>query len=575
MRSVISVVQWTAVVQTTVSALLAAALFAFSFIFRFNDPGGSFAGLTDDHFFYAVRGWQILFGDLPVRDFVDHGAPLHYYVAAAVQAIGGRGTLSELVFCALALSAGAAATCLLAARASGSLAVGALAGLAQILLEPRFYNYPKIVVYAAAIPALWAFADRPTAFRRFLVAAVIAVGFLFRHDHGVFVTGSMAVLVALLRGIPWRQRLRHIAVCGALALALLAPYLVFVQVNGGLAPYLSQAFAWAAHDRQRAGVEWPSLWGESVGDAQSAGVVALLRENRVAWLYYVELAIPLLALVVLASTPGVARSGWPQAQAKIGAVAVLGMLLNAGFLRSPLEARLADPSVPHLVALAWLCGLTGRLLFRREPFWRWPPRRMAAVAGLLLLAVAMAGVVGVTLTAGLGARLRNAALTEGIDLAQVRAERVREALGATWPLEAWVSREQPGVLRLTYYLRDCTSPGDRVLVQDYLPQVIALAQRGFAGGHADLRPGFFETPEAQRLVIERLRRQSVPVVVLGGADDYGAFRFSFPIVAAYLDERYEVIGDRALDDRFAVTVLASRSAAPTGRYAPLDLPCFR
>ena len=55
-----------------------ATIFAGSWFLRFNDPDGAFAGLTDDHFFYVVRGWQILFGDLPVRDFVDHGAPLHY-----------------------------------------------------------------------------------------------------------------------------------------------------------------------------------------------------------------------------------------------------------------------------------------------------------------------------------------------------------------------------------------------------------------------------------------------------------------------------------------------------------------
>ena len=58
----------------------------------------SFAGLTDDHFFYVVLGWQMLYGDLPVRDFVDHGAPLHFWIAAAVQVLFGRGTLSEFAF---------------------------------------------------------------------------------------------------------------------------------------------------------------------------------------------------------------------------------------------------------------------------------------------------------------------------------------------------------------------------------------------------------------------------------------------------------------------------------------------
>src|SRR5688500_18921043 len=63
---------------------IAALVFGFVWLLRFNDPNGSFAGLTDDHFFYLTRGWQILYGELPVRDFVDHGAPLYYYTAAAV-----------------------------------------------------------------------------------------------------------------------------------------------------------------------------------------------------------------------------------------------------------------------------------------------------------------------------------------------------------------------------------------------------------------------------------------------------------------------------------------------------------
>src|SRR5688572_864742 len=119
-------------------ALLAALVFAFSWLFRFNDPGGAFAGLTDDHFFYVVRGWQILFGDLPVRDFVDHGAPLYYYLAAAVQAVFGRGTLSELAFSVTMLSAAAALTFWLATRASGWILLGLAGAAFHILLEPRY-----------------------------------------------------------------------------------------------------------------------------------------------------------------------------------------------------------------------------------------------------------------------------------------------------------------------------------------------------------------------------------------------------------------------------------------------------
>jgi hypothetical protein len=150
-------------VRTAVVAVLSAGVFVASWLFRFNDPGGSFAGLTDDHFFYVVRGWQILFGDLPVRDFVDHGAPLYYYVAAAVQELFGRGTLSELAFSTTVLSLSAVLTFLLSTRASGSIVAGLAACLLHVWLGPRFYNYPKVLVYAVAIPLLWRFADRPSA----------------------------------------------------------------------------------------------------------------------------------------------------------------------------------------------------------------------------------------------------------------------------------------------------------------------------------------------------------------------------------------------------------------------------
>ncbi|HVZ24355.1 MAG TPA: hypothetical protein VG871_24950, partial [Vicinamibacterales bacterium] len=116
-------------IRHVVIALLAGALFGFAWLLRYNDPNGSFGGLTDDHFFYVVRGWQILFGDLPVRDFVDHGAPGYFYVSAAVQALFGRGTASELIFSTTMLSVGAALTFWIATTASGSIVWGLVGAL--------------------------------------------------------------------------------------------------------------------------------------------------------------------------------------------------------------------------------------------------------------------------------------------------------------------------------------------------------------------------------------------------------------------------------------------------------------
>lgn len=561
----------------------AAFVFGFVWLLRFNDPGGSFAGLTDDHFFYLVRGWQILYGELPVRDFVDHGAPLYYYIAAAVQQLFGRGTLSELAFSVTMIALGGALTFWLAARASGSILLGLLAAAIQAWLTPRFYNYPKILVYAAAIPLLWWFADRPGRWPRLWLAVATALAFLFRHDHGAFVGISVVVLVLALSHLSWRERVRHLAIYVLLTCALLAPYLLFIQANGGLVPYLQQASAWAARDRDRAPVVWPGLFDYPDGvspEAESGSAVtravAAVRDNTAAWWYYLELALPVLALGVLLMSADAFRPGWAHAGPKILVVAALGVVLNAGFLRSPLGARLADPSVPHAILIAWLAAAIPAMFCRRES---WTPtlrRWRVRLASITLAAAApFVFVVGATLTHNVYDRLDSAALVERPGKPFQQAAHVGRALRAGWQLATWRDRpDRPALITLAMYLNACTPSGARVFVQPYIPQVLALARRGFAGGHADLRPGFFATDEAQTLTLERLRRQHVPIALLETGDSYENFRESFPLITAYLDQQYTVAATHVFDERFGITLLLNRDEKPGGRFAPLDWPCL-
>ena len=563
--------------------VLAAALFLFSWLYRFNDPNGSFAGLTDDHFFYLARGWQLLFGDLPVRDFVDHGAPLYYYVGAAVQLVMGRGTLSELQFSVTVLAACAAATFWLAARGSGSIVAGLAGAAFHILLEPRFYNYPKILVYVVAIPLLWRFADRPTAALRFYLALVTAVGFLFRHDHGVFVPVALAVLLLLMERQRWMDRLKHALIYGAIVCALLAPYLLFIQLNGGVTSYFDQALAWAERDRDRAPVVWPGLFDNPDGvsdEATSPNVVtrsvASVRDNITAWTFYGEIALPFVALALLTLSPAAFRPDWPQARAKIGMVAVLALVLDAGFLRSPLAARLADPSVPLAILLAWILVALVRLLFVSKDLR--PSLKGSAVLVRVAAVVAAAPLLFV-FWAGMSHdfydRLDKAGLTDRWGKGFERAATVSQQVRQDWRLESWIDRpDRPELFDLALYVNACTLPTDRVLVQAYMPQVLALARRAFAGGHADLRPGFFGSTSAQELTIQRLQRQSVPIVLLEAGESYGNFREGFPLVTAYLERNYRVAGTREFDGRFGTTLLVRRDRQPTGTYAPLGWPCY-
>jgi hypothetical protein len=566
-------------VRTGIIVALSAGIFVASWLFRFNDPGGGFAGLTDDHFFYVVRGWQILFGDLPVRDFVDHGAPLYYYIAAAVQALFGRGTLSELAFSTTALSVGAVMTFLLATRASGSIWAGLTACLLHVWLGPRFYNYPKILVYAAAIPLLWWFANRQSPQLRLGIAVVTVIGFLLRHDHGAFVAIATVVLMLSLTELRLAERIRHLAIYGLLVVLLVAPYFIFIQANGGLVSYFRQASAWAERDRAREPVVWPGLFDNPDGVSEAAkegSRVAVLRDNQEAWIYYLEILLPFVALFVLALSPDGFRPEWPHARAKLTMVAVLALALDAGFLRSPLEARLADPSVPLAILIAWLPIAVARRLrsdMSLRPSLRtvrWP---LAAASSVVVGAIVL--LLAIFVQGDLYRRLDKAAMTDRFGKPFERASNIAGQLRLDWDIGRWpAERDQTSLMALSLYLNACTAPTDRVLIQSYLPQVLAMARRAFAGGHADLRPGFFEFEDAQRLTLERLRRQSVPIILLDTEDSLRSFYRSFPIITAYIDQEYRPAGMHTFDGRFGLTLYVRKDRMPNGTWQPLGWPCY-
>jgi len=395
-------------------------------------------------------------------------------------------------------------------------------------------------------------------------------------------------------------------VYAALILALLTPYLVFIQMHGGVVSYFRQASAWADRDRARASMKWPSLFQSSASAAGSSVVAAferpfdrvkptsipsvvsgsfaavgagfrrivtLVRASSVAWTFYIELLLPLLAVALLLLAPDGFRPTWPLARAKIGTVAALGGVLDAGFLRSPLEARLADPSVPHAILLAWLCTVAAvSIALPRGQRPSSPVRSLIPRLAIAGTVVALVFAVGCVLTKDLGGRLEKARLTHGpreaIERVRVAAAEIRDA----WKLSTWESqRNRPDLIALSLYLNACTEPADRILVESYVPQVVALARRGFAGGQADVRLGLFDTRDAQQLTVSRLQRQSVPVILL---DSSGAFHADFPVVAAYVDAHYRRAGMRVFDGRFPFDLYVRRDARPRGVYRPFGWPCY-
>jgi hypothetical protein len=359
----------------------------------------------------------------------------------------------------------------------------------------------------------------------------------------------------------------------------LAPYLVYVQVYGGLVPYFRTAAAWAERDRGRAEVVWPGLFDnpDGVSEAAQQGtglarVRAIYYDNHIAWLYYTLLVLPPLCLAALLFGRQAFRPDWPNGAAKMAVVIVLGAALDAFFLRHPLAARLADPSVPHAILIAWLAAAVWGAWRRRDllqPVWQRHP--WFARAALTAAAAPVFFVVLGLLSHDTHRRLDKSALVDGLDRAVERAGAITAATRAAWPIDPQATHE--GSMKLAAYIRACTAPTDRVLVTPYLPQVLGMADRAFAGGHADLRAGFFGTEDEQRQTVERLRQQTVPLVVFNEGEMAG-FRESFPLIIEYLDANYVPAGTRALDERTSIALLVEKDLIATRTWPPLDWPCF-
>jgi hypothetical protein len=227
------------------------------------------------------------------------------------------------------------------------------------------------------------------------------------------------------------------------------------------------------------------------------------------------------------------------------------------------------------ILVAWLAVALPQLFSVSR--WRWPAGAPGWTLATLMLVLASPLVFTLPAIAShdFTRRLDKAGLTERFGKPFERASGVAEQLRADWRLESWVEREGlPELLMLSMYVNACTKPTDRVMVQAYMPQVLGMARRAFAGGHADLRPGFFRTEDAQRLTVARLERQSVPIILFEADREFENFRKSFPLVMAYVDAHYRAAGSRVFDGRFGTTLYVRNGLTPSGSYAPLGWPCY-
>ena len=537
-----------------------------AFLYRFNALGGALGGFDGDHFIYYLGSQAVAHGERPLRDFADAGVmgawpALSYELPAIAQHVFGETFLAEAIYTVGLLALALA----IAAATAGSLAgrLGAfVVTLATLFASTKLYGYSKVLVFAVAAALFVRYVRQPSRTRAVQLGAWSAVAFLFRHDYLVYLLAPVTILI--LVGTPrWREALDRLIVYAATVTVLLIGPIYSIQHYVGIGSYLDTARALVAQEANRTTFRWPQF-GPAPG-----GLSSFLTEegNAIAFLYDLSVAIPVVALLALIGSPRAKGLDTRQTRAVIASLAVLALLLDRFFLRNNLGARFGDLGAPVAILAAWLTWrFSGSLpraggdsMARRLVAW--------TVAVIILVPTMQA----LATTGSVWHELDTTGLSDSVKKVARRVAAVTADLGALPPGRAAADPEP----NAAEYVRVCTAATDRVLVVADAPEILAMAGRPFAGGHPTFRPGFYTLESDQRQTLERLRHQSVPVVLLDEEGSYSShFVPQFRLIHEHVMAGYERVGELPAPAGAPVQVFAERGRAARGHYRETGLPCF-
>lgn len=503
-------------------------------------------GFPDDHYVHLAGAQQMLHGEWPSRDFVDLGAPLTYAISAAAQRIFGQRQLTEALLMACAFGLGAVLTLRAGVMLTGSVILGIAAALLELLVYPRTYSYPKMVLYAAAVVAFVWYAARPSVARIVGLAALVACAALVRHDHGLYI-GIASLVAVVLSPIP-SDRYRgvlSVAILAAAVFVFMLPYFVYLETVDGIIAHLQRGVAFAALEVQRQRL---TMFGHPLYDE---------------WLLAAVWIAPIVALATLLVPVIRRREGaWMIARGVLPIV-VLAIVANAGLIRDRLDVRLPDAIVAPAVLMVWLVYQAWRLPVRPVGI---AARAVASIA--LLLTMRYAAVMG-----NVEEQLDRANVLAGLDRVPERLVSLVRDMDRPWAGRL-VPSAVAGEMRPFFdYVPRCIPPDQRLLVAAWLPEIAVLSQRAFAGGQIWFMPGALKAPADHALVMRRLEHQRVPVAVFR-RPAYDEIALEFPELDRYIKEHFSEVASWSLGGDDEVHLLMDKKRS-TGTDAKTSWPCFR
>jgi hypothetical protein len=589
---------------------------------------------TNDHFTRITAARQIArYGELPFRDFLEPGYVLTELMSAAAQLLFGDNLAGEILLTSVFIATGAMLIVALAGRFTPSRVSLTLIGILVVLSWPRPYDFDKVLFYPLGILVCWRYAERPSARNLWLLAGCAVIAGMFRYDNGLFVLAAGVAAVAVSH---WKKRpfvYRRVAVLFAAAAVLAVPYLVMLQMTGGIATAFDQVATYARREGTRTAltrlpppipsevrfvyvpdtvqVRWAELadaersrletrytlhdgvpqgdttartWLYEVDNASRANLRALIDDPGVADTHLVD-----------RSTARLVREG-PWLRRLYRQVPVIGHwtitwsaedLANSlywVFVAVPLAAilvvwrRVSDATERAQVLSAVVMSLFVLVFILREPI----VARMSGAAAPLVVLCAwlwrrvhrspLARAVAATV-------LLTAVLVTGSSRTVVYAARNVLSIPATLAQAASsppppVFLPRTPVLPVVEYIRRCTRPDDRVYAGWFVAELYYFSQRAFAGGIVATWGHHWSEPGNQRRIIDKMKTESVPIVILQYEDT--DFRETYVELESYLRANYRAWGPTRLgwSEGPEYTVLTKNNLAPVRMDPVSSMPCF-
>jgi 4-amino-4-deoxy-L-arabinose transferase-like glycosyltransferase len=206
-------------------------------------------------------------------------------------------------------------------------------------------DVPLLFFWALALLALWQLYVQPNWRWAVVLGAAFGLGFLAKYAMGYFLLGLAVFLIVGPRG-PWRAAGRHLALAVMVALAVVAPNLVWNASHG-----------WATVGHTAANAHWGGSGGLHLLEALSfAGAqfgvfgpillvalivrLALWRRDppNVSERFLIAFAVPVLVLMVLQSGISRAHANWAAVSYIAGTILVVGWLER---VRQPWPVRIS------------------------------------------------------------------------------------------------------------------------------------------------------------------------------------------------------------------------------------------